>query len=85
MSDFTLLTREQCFEWRSKWEEERDEERDEEWYEGKKTLDILKKRGIKAEITDFSILLGGEKASKDGTGAYWTRTNDGGIIVCSRR
>ena len=38
MSDFTLLTKEQC--------------------SGDNQLGVLKKRGIKAAITDFSVLLG---------------------------
>ena len=66
MSDFTFLTREQCF--------------------GSDKLDILKKRGTKAAITDFSILLGGSvsnehvnnDSSLDGrVGYYWTKTDNG--------
>lgn len=41
MSDFTFLTKEQCW--------------------GDDKLDILKKRGVKAEVTDFSALLGCKK------------------------
>ncbi len=53
---------------------------------GSEKLDILKKRGTKAAITDFSILLGGyvsnyhvdNDSSLEGrTGFYWTRTDDG--------
>ena len=53
-------------------------------------LDILEKRGTKAAITDFSILLGGwvdrdsdywhidSDSSLEGrTGYYWTRSDDG--------
>ncbi len=49
-------------------------------------LDILKKRGTKAAITDFSILLGGyvsdyhvdNDSSLEGrTGFYWTRSDNG--------
>ena len=48
-------------------------------------LDIFKKRGTKAAITDFSVLLGGwvwEHAENDSslegrTGCYWTKSNDG--------
>ena len=52
-----------------------------------KALDVIKKRGIKAAITDFSILLGGFVSNNyhvDGynsldkrTGYYWTKTDDG--------
>ena len=52
---------------------------------GRDKLDILKKRGTKAAITDFSVLLGGwvwEHAENDSslegrTGCYWTKSNDG--------
>ena len=49
-------------------------------------LDILKKRGTKAAITDFSVLLGGwvssehveNDSSLEGrTGYYWTKSDDG--------
>ena len=48
-------------------------------------LDIFEKRGTKAAITDFSVLLGGwvwEHAENDSslegrTGCYWTKSNDG--------
>lgn len=49
-------------------------------------LDILQKRGTKAAITDFSILLGGyvsdynidSDSSLEGrTGFYWTKSDDG--------
>lgn len=50
-------------------------------------LDIIKKRGTKAAITDFSILLGGfvsENWNVDNditlegrTGYYWTKSDDG--------
>jgi len=53
---------------------------------GEKALDIIKKRGTKAAITDFAILLGGYVSGNyyvDGynsldkrTGWYWTKTND---------
>ena len=67
MSDFTFLTKEQCF--------------------GREQLDILEKRGTKAAITDFSILLGGVFSSDDYidndsslegiTGGYWTKSETG--------
>lgn len=54
---------------------------------GSNQLDIIKKRGTKAAITDFSILLGGYVSDDfytDGgnglehrTGWYWTKTDDG--------
>ena len=54
---------------------------------GDKKLDILKKYGTKASITDFSILLGGfvtegeysseENSLKDRTGWWWTKSPDG--------
>ena len=49
-------------------------------------LDILKKRGTKAAITDFSVLLGGwmsnqyveNDSSLEGrTGYYWTKSDNG--------
>ena len=50
-------------------------------------LDVLKKRGTKAAITDFSVLLGGyvdegcyidSDSSLEGrTGYYWTKSDDG--------
>ena len=48
-------------------------------------LDIFEKRGTKAAITDFSVLLGGwvwEHAENDSslegrTGCYWTKSDDG--------
>jgi len=53
---------------------------------GEKALDIIKKRGTKAAITDFAILLGGFVSNNyhvDGgnaldkiTGWYWTKTDD---------
>ena len=64
MSEFTFLTREQCF--------------------GADKLDIFEKRGTKAAITDFSILLGGsvfnEHVNNDSSlegrvGYYWTKTD----------
>ena len=53
---------------------------------GNNKLDILKKRGTKAAITDFSILLGAyvsdyhidNDSSLEGrTGYYWTKSDDG--------
>lgn len=54
---------------------------------GDKALDIIKRYGTKAAITDFSILLGGYVSSNyytnegntgmDRTGVYWTKTDDG--------
>ena len=53
---------------------------------GSDRLDILKKRGTKAAITDFSVLLGGwvssehveNDSSLEGrTGYYWTKSDDG--------
>ena len=66
MSNFTFLTKEQCF--------------------GNDKLDILKKRGTQAAITDFSILLGAyvsdyhidnDSSLKGRTGWYWTKSDDG--------
>ena len=53
---------------------------------GNDKLDILEKRGTKAAITDFSVLLGGwvsdyhtdNDSSLEGrTGYYWTKSDDG--------
>ena len=53
---------------------------------GNDKLDILEKRGTQAEITDFSVLLGGwvsdyrvdNDSSLEGrTGYYWTKSDDG--------
>ena len=53
---------------------------------GADKLDIFEKRGTKAAITDFSVLLGGwvsdEHVNNDSslegrTGYYWTKTDDG--------
>ncbi len=59
----------------------------EEQYFGSNKLDILEKRGTKAAITDFSILLGAyvsdnnhidNDSSLEGrTGYYWTKSDDG--------
>ena len=58
----------------------------EEQYFGDDKLDILEKRGTKAAITDFSILLGAyvsdyhidNDSSLEGrTGWYWTKSDDG--------
>ncbi len=52
---------------------------------GRKKIDVIKKRGVKAAITDFAIILGGRvcKETVDGseslekrTGVYWTRTRE---------
>ena len=53
-------------------------------------LEVIKKRGVKAAITDFSILLGGwvdrdsnylhidsDDSLAGRTGYYWTRSDDG--------
>ena len=63
---------------------------------GDKALDIIKRYGPKAAITDFSILLGGYvddnchtnegDTDKDRTGWWWTRTNswdDGACVVAA--
>ena len=51
---------------------------------GNDKLDILEKRGIKAAITDFSILLGGlvsdchidsDDSLEGRTGDYWTKSD----------
>ena len=55
MSGFTFLTKEQCFGDK----------------QGNGQLDILKKRGVKAEITDFAILLGKKTYLSD----YWLKNN----------
>ena len=53
---------------------------------GSNQIDVIKKRGTKAAITDFSILLGGwvssyhvdNDSSLEGrTGYYWTKSDDG--------
>lgn len=54
---------------------------------GNRQLDIISKRGKKAAITDFSILLGGyvsddffvnsDNGLENRTGYYWTKTDDG--------
>ena len=57
---------------------------------GEDKLDIIKKREIKAAITDFSILLGGwvtrdisywhidgDSSLEERSGYYWTKTDDG--------
>lgn len=54
---------------------------------GRNKLDIINKRGTKAAMTDFSILLGGfvsdnyhidgGNSLQDRTGYYWTKTDDG--------
>lgn len=58
----------------------------EEQYFGDDKLDIFKKRGTRAAITDFSILLGGDvsycyidnDSSWEGrTGYYWTKSDNG--------
>lgn len=58
----------------------------EEQYFGSDKLEILEKRGTKAAITDFSILLGAyvsdyhvdNDSSLEGrTGYYWTKSDDG--------
>ena len=71
MSDFTFLTKEQCF--------------------GENQLDIFKKRGTKAAITDFAILLGGyfspfsniynNSTLARRTGDYWTKSDNGDYNV----
>ena len=64
----------------------------EEQYFGSDKLDILGKRGTKAAITDFSILLGAyvsdnnhidNDSSLEGrTGYYWTKSDDGYNDAC---
>ena len=63
----------------------------EEQYFGDDKLDILEKRGTKAAITDFSILLGAyvsdyhidNDSSLEGrTGYYWTKSDDGDNDAC---
>ena len=53
---------------------------------GYKKLDMFEKRGTKAAITDFSVLLGGwgsdehvagDSSLEGRTGYYWTKTDDG--------
>ena len=57
----------------------------EQFFEADK-LDILKKRGTRAAVTDFSILLGafvsdyhveGDSSLEGRTGFYWTKSDDG--------
>ena len=54
-------------------------------------LDIFEKRGTKAAITDFSVLLGGRLSSEHvkndsflekRTGYYWTKSDDGANDAC---
>lgn len=59
----------------------------EEQYFGNDKLEILEKRGEKAAITDFSILLGAyvsvnnhienDNSLEGRTGYYWTKSDDG--------
>ena len=59
----------------------------EQFFEDREMLEVIKKRGTRAAITDFSILLGGHVNNGwhiDGddslagrTGYYWTRSDDG--------
>ena len=58
---------------------------------GRDKLDIFKKRGTKAAITDFSVLLGGRLSSEhvkndsfleERTGYYWTKSDDGANDAC---
>ena len=59
----------------------------EEQYLGSDKLEILEKRGTKAAITDFSILLGAyvsnnihienDNSLEGRTGYYWTKSDDG--------
>ena len=57
----------------------------EQFFEDDK-LDIFNKRGTKAAVTDFSILLGafvsdyhveGDSSLEGRTGYYWTKSDDG--------
>ena len=72
----------------------------EEQYFGSDKLDILEKRGTKAAITDFSILLGAyvsdnyhidnDNSLEGRTGYYWTKSDDGDndarvVDACGRR
>ena len=63
----------------------------EQCFESEK-LDIFKKRGTKAAITDFAIAIGGHVSSshidsdsslKGRTGYYWTRSDDGYNDACA--
>ncbi len=59
----------------------------EQFFEDREMLEVIKKRGTKAAITDFSILLGGyvndyyhidgDRTLAGRTGYYWTRSDDG--------
>ena len=59
----------------------------EQFFEDREMLEVIKKRGTKAAITDFSILLGGyvnddyhidgDRTLAGRTGFYWTRSDDG--------
>ena len=53
---------------------------------GSNQIDVIKKRGTKAAISDFSVLLGGwvsdyhvdsDSSLKGRTGYYWTKSDDG--------
>ena len=54
-------------------------------------IDVIKKRGTKAAISDFSVLLGGwvsdyhvdsDSSLKGRTGYYWTKSDDGDNDAC---
>ena len=59
----------------------------EQFFEDREMLEVIKKRGKKAAITDFPILLGGyvdddyhidgDRTLAGRTGFYWTRSDDG--------
>ncbi len=46
---------------------------EEEQIFGDKALDIIKKYGTKAKITDLAVIRGGYLNSDEGTGYYWTK------------
>lgn len=76
MSNYTFLSVEQIFGQQSRLQQG-----------GQQQLGILKKRGTKAAITDFAILLGGDVSNSyhidtddslaGRTGWYWTKSDDG--------
>ncbi len=58
---------------------------------GVNALDIFKKRGTEAAITDFSVLLGGDGINinnplEDRKGCYWTKSDDedGNVLLVDR-
>ena len=51
----------------------------EQYFEDSNKLEVIKKRGTRAEITDFSVLLGGlvDDTLEGKTGDYCTKSDEG--------